>query len=256
MRVFAAAIALIVALLWQVPATVIDAGLDRASGGTLRLTQAAGTLWSGHGVVMGLVSAPDAWQAWLPTEWALDALSVPIGVPAWDISTGGLPVARLEFGIGGVVVSRLRLHGPAKFFIERIPHNIGHAGWKGEIAVESPRFQCSWHVHCVGRLELQWTHAASELLPGQELGNYQLTIEGAPGGGVHFQLRTVDGRVRIDGGGRWMVGGVFAFNGTIKGSPELLQRLPSIAGPWVHPSGEAGTWTVTIEQGTRSRNGN
>lgn len=226
-------------------------GLDRASAGTLRLAQAAGTLWSGRGVVMGLVSAPDAWRPWLPAEWTLDALSVPSGMPSWEISSGGLPVARLGVRLGGIVVSRLRLRGPARFFLERIPHNIGHAGWKGDIAIESPSFQCSWHVHCEGRLELHWTDAASELLPGQELGNYQLTIDGAPGGGLLFQLRTLDGHVRIDGGGRWTVGGVLAFNGTIKGSPELLQRLPSIAGPWVRPTKDSGTWIIAIEQGTQ-----
>jgi general secretion pathway protein N len=246
MRVLAAILAVVVALLWQAPATLIDAGLDRVSGGSLRLAQAGGTIWSGQGVVMGLASAPDAWGTWLPAEWTFDVLSVSTGVPAWEISSGGLPVARLGLGLRGIVVSRLKLRGPARYFLERIPHNIGHAGWKGDIAVETPRFQCSWHGHCEGHLEVHWTDATSDFLPGQRLGNYHLTMDGTPSGELNFQLRTLDGTIRVDGSGRWTVDSVFAFDGTIKGSPELLQRLPSIAGPWIQPSGEAGTWAVAI----------
>jgi hypothetical protein len=93
---------------------------------------------------------------------------------------------------------------------------------------------------------LRWIGAASELLPGDALGDYKLAIDGSSGNQIVFQVQTIDGPIRVEGQGRWEVAGPLVFDGMIKGNAALLQRLPSVAGPWVHPSAEPGTWNVTI----------
>ncbi len=247
-RALAALLTVVVVLVWQTPATIVDSGLGWASSGTLRLTHADGTLWSGKGIVMGLDSTTDGWQPWMATEWSLNSRHALGGKLGWDITSGHVPVMNLSIGLGGVELSQLRLRGPARFLLGAIPHSLGRAGWKGDIVAESPRFRCSWHMYCDGHLDLTWIGAVSELLPGEALGDYKLAIDGSSGSEILFHVQTLDGPIRVEGQGRWKTDGPLVFDGTIKGNAALLQRLPSVAGPWVRPSAEPGTWNVAIRQ--------
>jgi general secretion pathway protein N len=251
-RALLAFCALMVALVWQAPAAIFDQYIDHSSGGTLRLAQAHGTVWSGQGILMTSSRSPGVWQPQLPLEWTLDAPSIADRLLAWKVSSGGASVTTIGIGFDGVVASRVHLRGPASLFLERFKHNFARAGWRGDISIQSTRFQCAWNGHCAGRMELDWTNAASDLLPGQQLGTYRLVTDGIPGEKLRFQLRTLGGAVRIDGEGGWGVDGSVSFNGTTRGPPELLQRLPSIAGPWVRPTDEAGTWAIAISIGSES----
>lgn len=247
-RALVALVAVVVALVWQTPATVADSGLGWLSAGTLRIAQAQGTLWTGRGAVMGLDSTTDGWQPWLIVEWTLNASALLRGKLSWEVTSAHVPVARTSMGFGGIEISQLRLGGPARFFLGLVPNSLGRAGWKGDIATESPRFHCSWHGLCEGHAELRWIGAASDLLPGDALGDYKLAIDGSSGNQILFQVQTIDGPIRVEGQGRWELDGPLVFDGTIKGNAGLLQRLPSVAGPWVRPSVEPGTWNVVIRQ--------
>lgn len=244
--------ALALASLWQAPASIVDQCLDDVSGGTLRLAEATGTVWSGRALLLTAGKSPGVWQPQLPIEWTLDASSLVDRRLALRISSGGNAIATIGAGFDGIVANRVRLRGPASFFLERFKHNLSHAGWRGEMAMTSTRFECTWNGHCGGPMEVEWINASSDLLLNQPLGSYRLTTDGVAGGVLRFQLRTIDGTIRIDGGGDWAADGSFSFKGTIKGPPELMQRLPSIAGPWAQPSDEAGTWTIAIARGPLS----
>ena len=231
--------------LWRMPGTLLDAGLDRATDGALRLADASGTVWDGQAVLMVRDLASNSWQPWLALEWSAEPASLLQGALSWRISSGGILAARIAFTATQAGIEDAKLQGPARFFLARIPNSLAHTGWSGDMALHSPAFRCTWKRRCAGRAELRWTGAASSLLPGQAFGDYLLTVEGSPNA-LLLQLRTLRGEVQIRGDGRWPPGAPPTFNGTIQGDPSFLQRLPSVGGSWLRPSGDAGAWTIAI----------
>lgn len=240
----------LVALLWQAPATLIDLLVDRASGGVLRVAEAKGSIWSGQGLMIRAAQRSGRWIPQMPVSWSLDVPRLLDGLLAWKISSGGAGIAIVGVGLRGIAASQVHLRGPTSMFVAPFPRSVALAGWRGDMDVQATKFECTWHGHCAGRMELQWNGASSDLLPGRMLGNYRLTTDGRPGDELRFQLKTAEGAVGLQGDGTWRADGSISFRGTIKGEPELLQRLPSIAGPWVQPTSDPGTWTLSIERGS------
>ncbi len=240
------------ALLWQAPATLIDRSLSRATGDALRLAEARGTVWSGQAVVARSLPGAERWRPQMPVEWRFDAARLLDKSLAWRISSGGVPVAVVGVGTDGFFASDLHLRGPASMFVDHLPHSLAHAGWRGEVDLQATSFGCTWVGHCAGRASLLWNGASTDLLPGWRLGDYRLTTEGVPGKSLRFRIRTVEGLLRIEGEGDWGADGALSFQGTVKGEPSILQRLPSIAGPWVRPTDDPGTWAISIVRGANA----
>lgn len=251
-RLILAPAILLGALLWKTPATLIDLLIDRGSGGRLRIAEATGSIWSGQGLLIRAAQRPGSWVPQMPLKWSLDFSRVLDGLLAWRITSGEASIAILGVGLRGISASQLHLRGPAAMFVAPFPHNLALAGWRGDVDVQATKLDCTWQGHCAGRMEVQWNNASSDLLPGRMLGNYRLTTDGRPGDEMRFQMKTVEGTVGLQGDGTWRSDGSISFRGTIKGEPELLQRLPSIAGPWVKPTSDAGTWALSIEQTSAS----
>lgn len=245
-RLVFALVASVIALLWQAPATLVDIFFSKTSGGTLRLAEAKGSVWSGQAIVVSAAQRAGQLIPQIPAEWVFDVSRLLDQLLAWRISSGGTDIAVIGIGFKGLVVSHLHVRGPVSLLIGSLSHNLARAGWRGDFDLQSRAFRCTWKGHCGGRLDLLWNGAASDLLPNKTLGNYKITADGAPGDELRFQVRTTDGNVRVQGEGGWRADGSMSFRGTVKGEPELLQRLPSIAGPWVTPTGQADTWDVSI----------
>lgn len=243
MRILIALIAFVgltVLVLWQMPATLLDAALQRLGAGNLRLADASGTLWRGRGVLTSLDPVTHEGRPWLAMEWTTTPEN---GVVTWHFTSGSEALAHINLGLNGAALRQVRLRGPARYFLEQIPASVGRAGWLGDMAVSSPEFRCSWQKQCAGSFELLWKNAASELLTGRVLGDYQLTGATNTGGALAFQWRTLQGELRTEGQGQWPIGGAPSFNGTVQGDAQYLNQLPAVAGPWVHPAGE-GVWQV------------
>ena len=229
----------------RVPGSVADAALDQTSDGALRLAEVEGSLWRGSGALMVIDPVTQRWQVWLNLDWDTDFSRLWRGAIGWHFGSGGGPLADIEIGPTGIRLAKLQLRGPARFYLERIPNALGRAGWQGDVALDSSGWQCSWSLRCDGNAELRWYGASSDLLQKLRLGDYRVAIAGR-GGDIVAHVDTLSGEISVDGDGRWSPGGTPSFNGTLRGDPVLLDRLPNIAGRWVRSGGEPGVWVVTL----------
>ena len=85
----AAALIAVAALAAFAPASLVDARLASATGGTVRLAEAEGTLWQGRGVLGG----PDGrWRA--PVAWTLDVAPLLRGVASLAFGSADAPDLR------------------------------------------------------------------------------------------------------------------------------------------------------------------
>ena len=246
MRVLAAVLLLLLFVVWQLPASLLDTALNRSSGNKLRLAETQGSVWRGSGFVMVLDPLSDRWQPWTRIDWNADWSALLRFGLAWQLTAQETPLARVEITASGFRVDELHLRGPARLFLQQMQNVIGRAGWRGDIAIDSPRWQCSWQPQCTGGADLRWFGAASDLLEGRVLGDYQVLLLGN-GEHIDFQWDTLQGSVRTKGSGRWAGQGAPKFSGTIGGDVALLQSLPAVASRWVRASSEPGVWLISVQ---------
>ena len=191
------------ALVVLVPATLIDAQLQRASHGRLRLAEAHGSLWSGAGWIeirdaegKAGVAKRLAWRvlpvsllrARLVAEVGLDQAAKPfpvsISLSRMEIADAGIRVPAAVLGLGLPRLAPLRLSGEVLISVPRL-------------SVERGRMD--------GEATLQWRAAGSALSPISPLGEFEVQIK-AVGPAVHAALSTLNGPLQLEGKGTWSNG--------------------------------------------------
>jgi general secretion pathway protein N len=196
------------ALIAFAPATLVDARLERASGGRLRLAEAQGSLWSGAGWIeirdahgRAGVAKRLAWRvlpgallrARLVAEVALDQAARPfpvtLSLSRIEIADAGISVPAAVLGLGMPRIAPLRLTGDV---LVDIPH----------LSVERGRMD--------GAATLKWRAAGSALTPISPLGDYEVRFK-AVGPAVHAALRTLEGPLQLEGKGTWSNGAPPSF---------------------------------------------
>lgn len=210
------------ALIAFAPATLIDASLERATEGRLRLTEARGTIWSGAGQldIRGAnrrsgIAKSIAWRVrpaylllgQLRCEVELDqaakrfALTISAGRVELAEADISLPAAALSLGVPRL--APLGLTGDVLLHIARL--SIGRAAIQGNAV-------------------LQWNAAGSTFAPVSPLGDYELRFEGE-GNTVRATLRTLQGPLQLDGKGSWTSGSNPEFLCNARVPPQHLQKL-------------------------------
>jgi general secretion pathway protein N len=214
--------AYILALVATAPATWVDAGLQRASHGRLRLADAQGTLWSGSGQIeirdtggrAGVIKAL-AWRVvpesllrgHLVCEVALEQATrrfpVTISLSRIELANADITLPAAELGLAVPELAVLELSGEVQI---QIPHlSIERSGTRGNAT-------------------LQWRAAGSALSRVSPLGDYELRLEGE-GPAVRAVLHTLQGPLQLDGKGSWTQGARPAFLATASVPPQHQQQL-------------------------------
>ena len=209
-------------LIATAPAALIDARLDQASAGGLRLAEASGTLWSGTGLIeirdanrRSGIAKSVAWRVrpayllrgQLLYEVELDhsARRFPVSISPSRIEVAdadiNLPAAAL--GLGVPKLAALGLTGDMLLHIARL------AFARGSVQ---------------GNATLQWHGAGSAFAPVSPLGDYELRLEGN-GAAVQASLRTLQGPLQLDGQGSWSSGRNPTFQGNARVPPQHMQQL-------------------------------
>jgi len=202
------------------PATLIDARLESASEGRLRLTNAEGSVWSGAGWIeirdaqgTSGVAKHLAWRVRpeallrgrLTAEVALDQAARPFPVTLTlsriEIADAGIHLPAAALGLGVPKLAPFRLSGEV---LVDIPH----------LSLEGGRME--------GDATLQWRAAGSALTTLAPLGDYELRFKAA-GSGMQAILRTLEGPLQLDGEGAW------SSSGSNRGPPAFLvtARVPA-----------------------------
>ena len=214
--------AYLLALLATAPATLIDARLEQASAGGLRLAQARGSLWSGTGQIeirdanrRSAIAKHIAWQVRpayllrgeLRYEVALDnaikRFPVAISPTRIEIEDADINLPAAALGLGIPKLAALGLTGDMLLHIPRLAFARG--------AVR-------------GNATLQWHGAGSAFTRVSPLGDYELRLEG-DGNTVQASLRTLQGPLQLDGHGTWSAGRNPEFQGNARVPPQQMQQL-------------------------------
>jgi general secretion pathway protein N len=197
-----------VALVALAPATLIDARLERASEGRVRLAEARGSLWSGAGWIeirdadgRAGVAKPLAWRV-LPGSLLRGRLSVEVEL---DQAARPFPVtlslSRIEIADAGISV-------PAAVLGLGIPR-IATLRLTGDVLVDIPRLSVE-RGRMDGEATLKWRAAGSALTPISPLGDYEVRFK-AVGPALHAALSTLEGPLQLDGKGTWTNGAPPSF---------------------------------------------
>lgn len=196
------------ALIATAPATLVDASLQRASAGRLRLAEAQGTLWSGTGQLeirdsggrTGVAKTLD-WRVMpgsllrghlvceVGLEQAAKRFPVTISLSRIDLANADINLPAAVLGLGVPKLAPLGLTGDVLVHVTAL--SIGRSATRGSAT-------------------LQWRSAGSALTPVSPLGDYELRIEGE-GPVVRAALLTLQGPLQLDGKGSWTHGDSPAF---------------------------------------------
>jgi len=198
------------------PATLLDAGLQQASDGRLRLAEARGTLWSGSGKIeirdanrRSGIASNVAWHI-LPLHALRGRLLYQV---ALDHAVKHFPVTitlqRVEFADADINLPAVALALAVSKLAPLMLHVNRLAFARGT-------------VH--GSATLQWRAAGSALTRVSPLGDYEVRLE-SDGSSLRAFLRTLQGPLQLDGGGSWKSGSSPEFLGTARVPPQHQQQL-------------------------------
>jgi len=213
----------VLALIATAPATLIDAGLQRAGAGRLRLTEARGTLWSGIGQ-LEIHTANGRVGVAGQIAWDVDAASLLYGQLVYEVE---LAQASRRFPLT-LSVSRLQLADtdislPAMELGLGVPR-LAPLGLTGDVVIHVPMLTMT-RTGMEGSATVQLRGVASKLTPVAPLGDYEVRLDGK-GKVVNALLLTLNGPLQLDGKGTWIDGGSAAF--AVMASVPALQR-PQLA---------------------------
>ena len=220
-------------LVTQAPARWLAAGLARATGGMLLLTEPQGSVWSGSARLVLTGGAGSQDSAALPgrVQWRLTP-ALP-GVQAQvtaDCCTAGAPL-RLRvaprWGGARVALADGQSQWPSALLTGLgTPRNTLQP--EGELSLSTQGLAAEWlagRLQVDGRAEVTARHVSSRLSTLRPIGSYQLKLSG--GEAVALDLSTLEGSLRLSGSGQW-VGGRLRFNGEASAAPGLEAQLANL----------------------------
>jgi len=220
---------LAIALAVFAPATLLDARLDAATQGRLRLADTSGTVWNGRGL------ATNAERTWsLPLGWKLDPLRLArgdVGITLQPADTGDLPRGDITWRDANLVLDGVAFTLPAT--VLGAATGAGNAvAFGGYLALDAPHL--AWSANGGdGAATVRWNGARVSGLAGAlALGTVSANL--APRNGrIEGRVENRGGDVRIDGQFTWSPAGV-EVNVT-------LAALPSTPPAVVRALGALGT---------------
>ncbi|MGH8768079.1 MAG: type II secretion system protein N [Burkholderiales bacterium] len=210
------------ALIATAPATLVDAGLQRASHGRLRLAEAQGTLWSGSGQIeirdaggrIGVAKSL-AWR-FLPESLLRGRLVCEVEL---DQSARRFPVT---ISLSRIEIANAEISLPATVLGLGVP-KLAPLGLTGDVRLRVASLSIE-RKEMQGNATLQWRDAGSVLTPISPLGDYELRLDGE-GATVHAYLRTIQGPLRLEGKGSWANGNHPVFLATARVPAQHQQQL-------------------------------
>lgn len=209
------------ALVAFAPATLIDARLQAASDGRIRLAGAQGSLWSGTGWIelrdaqgASGVAKHLAWRV-LPSSLARGQLLAEVELDEAKPFAVAISPSRIE-------IADALIDLPAAALGVGVPR-LAALRLTGQVHVDIPHLSLTQ-----GRMEgdatLQWRGAGSALTAISPLGAYEVRFKGA-GPELHAALRTLEGPLQLEGKGTWSNADAPSFQAIVRVPLEHQDQL-------------------------------
>jgi hypothetical protein len=242
-------LALFSTYLVMLPATWIDAFLQRTSQGILAMTGTTGTFWRGEGSLQALLPSGEA-VTLIPVSWNIatgELLALKLHVNAQS-TRDNRPVLNATLGWGETYIQEAKLELPAALLGVLSP-TLRAAALSGQLAlqVNEVRFDRS---HAAGKAQAYWKAAGSGLSRIRPLGNYLLDLNGQ-GNGLDFHLITMGGPLTLTGSGGWRPG----KNPDIRVTATPEESARQDLAPLLRMLGREtspGTYQITIDPSVRA----
>jgi general secretion pathway protein N len=209
-------------LIATAPATLVDASLQRASHGRLRLAEAQGTLWSGSGLVeirdaggQTGIARSLAWRV-MPETLLRGRLVCEVGL---EQATRRFPVT---ISLSRIELANADISLPAAALSLGVP-KLAPLGLTGDVLIHVAHLSIA-RDGLEGNATLQWNAAGSAFSPVSPLGDYELRLDGE-GTAANASLRTIEGPLQLDGKGSWTRGNNPAFLAMARVPAQHLQQL-------------------------------
>lgn len=220
-------------LVMNAPAAVLAWAIAAATEGVANLDHAQGGLWNGQAT---LVIADDSGIAhrferlrwdWLGARVMAGELALRIEIEDPKLHGG----ARVALCVEGLRASgaafQLAASALADYTRRRFP-----AALTGDLSIRSEEFSFR-NASYRGAVTMELRNAASAQSSLRPLGQYRALVVGA-GPHVEFRVNTLEGALRIEGGGTWSRTDGLNFSGSARAIPAYkteLAQLLSIFGP-------------------------
>jgi len=188
------------ALIATAPATLADAGLQRSSGGQLRLAEAQGTLWAGSGQ-LEIRDTSERIGLAMPLSWRLRPDALLRAQFAYEVEAGpGTSPFSVLISWPRIELANAAINLPAAALGLGVP-KLASLGLTGDMLIHLASLSIS-RDGIVGNATLQWRAAGSALTPVSPLGDYEAQFK-ASGASVRGTLSTRKGPLQIEGHGVW-----------------------------------------------------
>ncbi|MCL2309769.1 MAG: type II secretion system protein N [Proteobacteria bacterium] len=230
LKIFAALLLIVAALIFFAPASLLDSGLDRASNGKWRLAETTGTLWNGSGMLTHTQGAVLA-----PLRWRFEPSALLNGAARWRLLadettprlTGMLTLSKKGIGLDG-----LSLHTSAAVLQTMLPPEAVQA-MEGTLIIDAPSLLLQ-EKNQEGHISGRWQNAQMVFheIP-VDLGNVAFNIDSGQQGSRGI-ISNEGGAISLNGDFQTDASGKPA-QGTLKitphpNTPEALRQLLSTAG--------------------------
>ncbi len=220
-----ALLAFVVGLIAMAPATLLSGWAYRQSGGHVQLTQANGTVWSGHAILALQGNTTDETAAIGAVRWKISAAQLLMGKLSAAVHWNDAPPAWLTMDSARTHVEHAVLDFPASTLARFIPA-VQAAQLEGRITMQTENLTFSQDA-IQGEILIDWLQASSPLSAVSPLGNYRLSLKGGQGG-LAMLLTTLEGALILDGSGMWSQANGLNFEGNASAAPDKQKPLADL----------------------------
>jgi len=190
----------VVALIATVPAAWIARTLERASAHKLLLREPAGTLWAGSGRLYADPRSGTLLDLGL-LRWSTSWSAVLAGKFATDLALGeASAVMQLQMAPTYTTIRGLNLEVPAGILSAFAP-GLEALGPEGMLRIRSDDLRFD-DGSILGLAEIEWRQVRLARRQGLALGSHIARLRGG-GSKVDIELGTIEGPLRLSGGGSW-----------------------------------------------------
>lgn len=235
----------LVTMLATAPASLVDWGLEQASGGRVRLADASGSIWAGQGrlVLVDVMTESDRDQRTRAARGPASLAGVVIpGTIRWHISVLPLLIGRLQASASHesmakpVIISGTATRLQATGGSMQLPNvNLARLGSPWTTVRPIASLGVTWQPFVIdhglfnGQATLELRDVASALTPVRPLGAYRIEIDGT-GASSRIHMSSIDGPLRLSGDGTWTARGGLRFTAYAEADESERLRLQSLLG--------------------------
>ena len=192
------------------PAALVGTLIEYASANRLTLAGASGRVWEGIGTLTARSNG-----ARVLLGWTLQPKELVIARLRGTVTVGGAQPMQFTATRASLEIDRIDVALPAAIVAEALgPYSGYKIGGTAQIRSQRVYFH---HDNASARIALEWTHAATGVIAVVPLGHYRADLEWIAGT-ASINVRTHEGPLQLDGGGRWSGNGAaLALNARASG---------------------------------------